>query len=431
MLTDSIGNKDVTISTAADVYKGQKYIDFIDPSSGMPVLCLEWVLGARGFPVGRITQLRASFSAGKSSFLYYIYACATRGRTDDDPKAWVGHIETEGAPNPPDYIAAFGLDPNAFLYMSANSLDTVFITLDGFICGTRGGFGGSVGDTGRPKKTAYVNPIDPCNKYPIVLGVDSFSALGEKKEADVDVLDISNSQSLAYLSRSLRRYLRDRQQRFARTDTTLFVTSLETSKVMTGPSKFMGPQKSAIGQEALGGAMSFGLDVSDRPWKEDGVSKGSIQSLKTFKNKFAPRYRTVELYRKDLGGYDMAASDVNFLISHPASPFADGRALNPKGGKALYRTSAGLQCPALSDKAFKSDAEFVASLYGNEELLGVIRESMRIRGFGFDFETKYSVAEAYNQMSDTADPTSEEAENGALEESDGYEEDQTENKEDK
>lgn len=392
VLQASVNSDDVIVSTASKMYDEQKYIPFIDPFTGTPCLTLSYLVGCKGVPVGRIAQLRASFSAGKSSFLYYIYGCATRGRKEGDEKAWIGHIETEGAPNPPDYISRFGLAPNAFLYMSANSLGAVFSTLDSFICGVRGGFGGSIGDTGRVRKTTYTDPIDPTNKYPIILGVDSFSALGDKKEASQDILDISSSQALAYISRELRRYLRDRQQRFARCDATLFVTSLETAKVATGPMKFAGPQKSALGQEALAGAMSFGFDVSDRPWKDAGVNLGSIQSLKTFKNKFAPRYRSIEMFRKDLGGYDIIETDYNFLMSHPESPFAPGKFFNKEGGRALYRDVGGIHCPLLNDKAYKSKEEFLHAIYDNEEILMTVLDGLRVRGYGFDFETKdYSV----------------------------------------
>ena len=89
--------------------------------------------------------------------------------------------------------------------MSANSLGAVFTTLDSFVCGVRGGFGGSIGDTGRVRKTVYTDPLDPTNRYPIILGVDSFSALGDQKGADQDILDISSASALAYVARELRR----------------------------------------------------------------------------------------------------------------------------------------------------------------------------------------------------------------------------------
>lgn len=390
-LQNSVNPEEVIVSTASKLYSDITWIPLLDPKTGLPCLALSFLIGCKGFPTGRISQLRAIYSSGKSSFLYYLYSCALRGRTDDSVGAWIGHIETEGAPNPPDYIRYFGLHPDAFAYISANSLGSVFSTLDRFVCQVRGGFGGSIGDTGRVRKTTFTDPFDPTNKYPIILGVDSFSALGDKKEASQDVLDISNSGAMAYVSRELRRYLRDRQQRFARTNTTLFVTSLETAKVATGPVAYGGPQKSSLGQEALAGAMSFGIDMTDRKWMDSGEELGSIQSLKTFKNKFAPRWRTVELFREKLGGYSIVDTDVNFLLTHPASPFAPGNALNPDGGRAMYRDAGGIHCPALRPNAYKSKEEFIQDLNDNKDMLMTALEGMRIRGYGFDFETNFDI----------------------------------------
>lgn len=390
-LQSTVKPDEVMVSTASQLYKELKWIPFIDPKNGLPCLTLSFLLGCKGFPTGRISQLRAIYSSGKSSFLYYLYACGLWGSTEDDVKAWIGHIETEGAPNPPDYIKYFGLDPDSFAYISANSLGAVFSTLDQFVCQVRGGFGGSIGDTGRVRKTTFTDPLDAANKYPIILGVDSFSALGDKKEASQDVLDISNSGAMAYVSRELRRYLRDRQQRFARTDTTLFVTSLETAKVATGPMAYGGPQKSSLGQEALAGAMSFGIEMTDRKWNESGVEVGSVQTLKTFKNKFSPRWRTVDLFREKLGGYSIVDTDVNFLLTHPESPFAAGKVFNPDGGRALYRDAGGIHCPLLRPQAYKSKEEFIYELNANQDMFSTMLESLRIRGYGFDFETKFAV----------------------------------------
>ena len=47
----------------------------------------------------------------------------------------------------------------------------------------------------------------------------------------------------------------------------------------------------------------------------------------------------------------------------------------------------------ISDKVFKNADEFVDALYSDDERLNRIREHLRIRGFGFDFETKYTVNE--------------------------------------
>ena len=45
----------------------------------------------------------------------------------------------------------------------------------------------------------------------------------------------------------------------------------------------------------------------------------------------------------------------------------------------------------VSDKVFKTADEFVEALYSDAERLRKIREHLRIRGFGFDFEKQYSI----------------------------------------
>lgn len=101
-LQNSVNPEEVIVSTASKLYNDITWIPLVDPKTGLPCLALSFLIGCKGFPTGRISQLRAIYSSGKSSFLYYLYSCALRGRTDDNVGAWIGHIETEGAPNPPD-----------------------------------------------------------------------------------------------------------------------------------------------------------------------------------------------------------------------------------------------------------------------------------------------------------------------------------------
>ncbi len=116
---------------------------------------------------------------------------------------------------------------------------------------------------------------------------------------------------------------------------------------------------------------------------------GSIQSLKTFKNKFAPRWRTVDLYREKLGGYNIVNTDVNFLLAHPDSPFAPGQVLNPGGGRALYRDAGGIHCPLLRQQAYKSKEEFMNDLHSNQDMFMTMMDGLRIRGYGLPFETQF------------------------------------------
>jgi hypothetical protein len=147
-------------------------------------------------------------------------------------------------------------------------------------------------------------------------------------------------------------------------------------------------------------------------WKggKDGKETlGSKQYLRTFKSKIAPKYRRIVLFRKLLGGYDMAETDLQFFMNAEgksnncsANPFMPGGFLCPEGAKCgIMKVRGGYSAPMISDKVFKTADEFVEALYSDKDRLMKIRECLRIRGFGFPFETQYTVA------SDTVEPGAE------------------------
>lgn len=186
---------------------------------------------------------------------------------------------------------------------------------------------------------------------------------------------------------------------------TLFVTTHETTEIKTGPGAgYGGPKSTARNQKAIGMALTVAIDTKDYPWKGGKEGKevlGSRQMLTTFKSKLAPRNRTITLFRKSLGGYDMAVTDLEFFMGDSKNnnchnnPFMPGGFLCPEGAKCgITRVRGGYSAPMISDKVFKTADEFVEALYSDEERLRKIREHLRIRGYGFDFETKYTMPEA-------------------------------------
>jgi hypothetical protein len=146
-------------------------------------------------------------------------------------------------------------------------------------------------------------------------------------------------------------------------------------------------------------ALTTAIDTSDYPWKDaDKNVLGSKQVLKTFKSKLGPKNRMVTLFRKSLGGYDMAQTDLEFFLGDPKNnncsenPFLPGGFLCPEGAKhGITKVRGGWSAPMISEKVFKTADEFVEELYSDEDRLKRIREHFRIRGFGFDFETRYTV----------------------------------------
>lgn len=380
-LLGRLANKHANVMTAAVAMEKVRYLDFSDPHTGLPSIVQEYLLGSRGFIAGRIAQLRATYSKGKSSYCMLQYASAQK-----NSKAYCMHIETEGSCMPADRCAIIGVNPNELLQSESSSLEECFATVDELVCEIRGGFGGSVGEMGRMKKTVFTDPIDPDCEAPILIGIDSLSALGKEDKVMQDVADVGKVAQIGSTAKTLREYFRNRVQRFNQVQATLFLTTQETVKLDTSmKGMFAGPQKTSVAAEAIGIHATYGIDFESKKWmdKTKGVQLGDILTLKTFKNKWAPRNRSVELYLTQNNGFDLIHSDVEFLLNHPSSPFADM-------GKDCYRWGDSITCKPLSDKPFKSEEEFLRAFYADEELLRSCREKLGIRGFGFEFETKYA-----------------------------------------
>ena len=232
---------------------------------------MEWLLGARGFPAGKVYQLRGSFSSSKSTFLYYVYACAMRGSTPEDRKAWVAHIETEGAPNSADYIARFGVDPRLFWHIKTNDLNDLFRRIDTFDMALHGGRDGTVNpETGRAVKSKFSkdDALDPNMEKVTIVGIDSLSNVGS--DAGGDFVDLDKSEKPGGDSKDVRRFFRAREQDYDRHQLTMFVTTHETTEIKTGPGAgYGGPKSTARNQKALGMALTIALDTldADKGWK--------------------------------------------------------------------------------------------------------------------------------------------------------------------
>lgn len=426
-----------SVTTIAKYWDSMKWIDIFDPITGRPCIAMEWLLGARGFPAGKVYQLRGSFSSAKSTFLYYVYGCALRGSTEKERNAWVLHVETEGAPNSADYVARFGCDPNLFIHVKTNDLNDLFKKIDSFDMALHGGRDGTINpETGRVMKSKFPkeDALDPDMTKPTIVGVDSLSNVGS--DAGGDFVDLDKSEKPGGDSKDVRRFFRAREQDYDRHQLTLFVTTHETTEIKTGPGAgYGGPKSTARNQKALGMALTIALDTLDFPWKGGKEGKevlGSKQLLTTFKSKIAPRNRKVTLFRKLLGGYDFAQTDLEFFMGDPknnnctTNPFMPGGFLCPEGAKCgITKVRGGYSAPMISDKPFKTADELIEAIYSDKDRLMKIREGLRIRGFGFPFETQYTVAvdmpEPGTEDEDESAPESPDDENNQEETSEGEE----------
>ncbi len=370
------------ICSAGDMMSRWRYIDFCNPRLSVPSISMEWLFGARGLLAGRIIQLRATFSKGKSSFMYYMYSCAQKPATD----AYCFHVETEGAAAPADFIASFGCSPDKLAVAEIQSLEGCLSQIDEVIAEIRGGRGGGIDpETKKQRKTKYTDPLDVEMKAPIIMGVDSLSSLGLDDKVNEDVADLTKHGAISSHSRMLREHLRNRVGVYRDAQALIMLASHETVKMEIGKKSFGGPQKNSLGQEAIGVHATYGVDVDSHNWvdKERGVQLGSKISYHTFKNKLSPRYRKLDVFMRIDSGFDMVETDVQFLLDHPQSPFTSEECWRQGG------VNSGIKCPVLSDKVFRTNEDFIRALYANTELVMKLREKLRIRGFGFAFETDY------------------------------------------
>ena len=295
-------------------------------------------------------------------------------------------------------------DPRLFLHIKTNDLNDMFKRIDTFDMALHGGRDGTINpETGRLVKSKFSkeDALDPEMTKPTIIGIDSLSNVGS--DAGEDFVDLEKSERPGGDSKDVRRFFRAREQDYDRHQVTMFVTTHETTEIKTGGAGYGGPKSTARNQKALGMALTIALDTLDVEWKGGKEGKevlGSKQYLKTFKSKIAPRNRKIVLFRKELGGYDMAETDLQFFLGDPKNnnckdnPFLPGGFLCPEGAKCgITRVRGGWSAPMVSDKVFKTADEFIEALYSDAERLRKIRELLRIRGFGFDFETQYSIPE--------------------------------------
>ena len=376
-LVAKLGKSFTGFTTAAEATENVRYVDVMNPVADLPSITLEYLIGAKGWLAGRICQERATFSKGKSSLMYLMYAAAQK-RTG----AACLHIETEGAPSPADWIASFGCDPRELWMKEEKSLEECLDDIDRFVNAFR------TGVDGKP-------PFDPNREVPLMIGVDSLSQLAKEENVEKDVADMGKSVQPGYTAKTMREWFRRRTQRMYEQQACLFLTTHETAKIATGPAAFGGPQKTSVAQEAIAINATYAYDLRVSKWKDNrtGDILGNETTLTCFKNKwsgdkFGGSIREAQIHLDVGHGFDLIHSDAEFLLHHANSPFAAKFGLFAQD-KIPVRNSAGIKCPLLSDKTFKSEEEFVRAFYANEDLLMTCREALKLRGFGFSFESDW------------------------------------------
>ena len=365
------------LDTASNLMGAWRWIDFIDPHTGLPNLMLEWLFGCRGMLAGRFVKVEADPGIGKSSYMFLQYGMGQR-----TAGAMSLHFESEGAPQPPDYIAAMGCNPDDLLIAQPRSIEECMSKVEAF--------------------TYEMRKDDPDKKYPIIMGIDSVSGLGSNNDDEQNlplekrtILQLgAGGAGLAGHARSLSQWFRQRGclwlQEF---DVLLFATAqLKANIVIGGPPGFQLPadqKQKTIADSVMNFNASYRLRMNSHPLydKATKTDLGEIVKIKVTKNKVSPKNREIQVPLLRGKGFDFLDATCDFLKYKGP--------IELKGGGVFHveQRGAWIGCQSLSDSNFQSNpegkAELVQKLYSNTDLLTAVREALRIRGFGFDFEKEY------------------------------------------
>lgn len=350
-----------------------RYIDFTDPKNRMPCLALEWLWGARGLLCGRMMKIEAEEGTGKSSYVMLQYAMAQQ-----TANAWCVHEESEGTVAPPDFVASFGADPDNVMMpkLKVRSIEAVFENIDWTTAKLRGA------------------DIDPTKIAPIVVGLDSISAFGAEANMDEDDTEsAANGGGLGKHARVVSQWFRDKGYILEDRDVLLLVTAQLREKIATGGFSAPGDKKkTTLAARPLNFHASYRLEMWSSALKDENKQIGEVVHFTTTKNKMSPKGKVVPINLYWDKGFDLQTASCDMLRN--VSPI-----VLPNGTKfEVLQRGAYVSCPALGDKNYQSNPagklELMKAICGDAALLAGLREALRIRGFGFEFETRYQPTQA-------------------------------------
>ena len=341
----------VPVRSAAIAAPKPKYIDFANPHKHLPCISLEWLVGARGFQSGKILQIRAQQGRYAEAFMLLQYDMGSLLA-----RAHLIHVGTGGALPDAGHVADSACDPQKLMIIESQSLDEGFAHVDKAVRGIRGHRPGeSVGSMLR-------NPVHPDMQSPVIVGFCSPDAIGNGSFAMPEASDAGPEPA-----RELDRFLGNRVLWLRETQTFMMLATSLQAPVLSHA--------------------DYVISLSSAPRRNGGRGALLCDVVKAgpFENGLKPKRRQLSLYLVSGHGFDLVKTDWEFLSRHPESPF-------PATGKnQLYRDSRGITCKAFGSKPFKSEEDFLRAFYGNTDMLMTMREKMKIRGCGFDFEHQHDM----------------------------------------
>lgn len=371
-----------SLMTASRVGDNWKWIDFVDPLTGLPCLMLEWVFGTRGLLCGRMTKIEAMEGVGKSSFCFLMNGMAQR------QGGFCWHGESEQAPPPPDYIASFGCDPDKLLIQQPGSIERGFYAMEEVIKSIR-------------------TAADPKMQYPILVALDSISGFASDALINTDdIPDPDNTKGLGAHARKVSQWFRDRGHTLQARQVHLMCTTQLKEKIEIGFSAPKGAgnkQGTTIAANPLNFHSSWRIRMTAQVLRDkEGEDVGEILTLLLTKNKLSPRNRFVSLHHYRDHGFDMMSPTLDWIKKYTPWTLPDGTVFDIEQRGAWIRSER-----LLDGKNVPSNREgkekMMRAFYADKQLLNQCRELLRIRGFGFDFETRYTVemAEREDSIADT------------------------------
>ena len=348
------------VTKASNSFDDVVYLDFQDPKTGTPCLPLEHLFGCRGLIAGRLLNMVAREAVGKTSIVMMFV-----GMFQKTMDSWTIYAETEETPLPPDRIEELCADPDSILLLDPLSMKECLESQTKVIGEIR-------------------NDIDPQKLHPILCATDSVSGLSEK-ELDRDTGEVEGNDGTAQHAREFSRFFRQKLDYFKHNHVAMITTVQEKEKI--GMNFGQTSTTSYLAEGPIRYHSSWILELLNITSKEIIKDREFEQCIRMrcTKNKLAVKGRTVDIMMyRDERGWDFTMANRHLLFGS-YSPFEPG---TYSSGSGYYRHD---RIQSATGKGVPLE-EFVQRFYEDEELVMQCRERLKIRGFGFDFESRYQGA---------------------------------------
>jgi RecA/RadA recombinase len=338
---------------AANLPNSWRYIDFCDVAKNRPCLPLEWLFGSRGLISGRVLKYEAEEATGKSSSIFMNYGMAQRMT---EGGIYACHFETEAAPPPPDFMAQLGCDPRQVIVIRPKTVEDCLDTAEGFIKNIR-------------------SSIDPEAKHPIYVSIDSISSLGSV-EVELNS-DDKGEASLGYHARHFSKWFRDKLDLLEKADAVMIASAQLKANIKTMPGSY-GPMQTTIANAPFAYHSTWIVKLNHSKIDEAGRTGEKITYFMK-KNKVSAPGKKIQIKLYHDTGWDFTDATTTLLFGAD-TPFEVG---TYGAGGGWYRHE------EINEFKNMRAADFLDAFYENENLLARVREALKIRGFGFSFETDY------------------------------------------